>query len=243
MSSKLIASFVLAGGLAVAMGAGFLVGGLILGAALLFVALGQLALSHLAFFEERKRRLPRAVGPLPWVNLAMSYLLVAMALGLFLLKTLSDDRQDTIAKAGQAPGDETDGQNIPESLGSNIASGGERARLGNVGRGEGDDATKGGANEDNQNAMREAQVFNPDIAGSVAGTGELTNVSAQEIPDQVEPGDADLGKADAVDELLARVGEDDENVEVGNPDAELVFEEDDNSLAFDVTVFQGDKGS
>ena len=154
MSSKLIASFVLAGGLAVAIGAGFLVGGLILGAALLFVALGQLALSHLAFFEERKRRLPRAVGPLPWVNLAMSYLLVAMALGLFLLNTLSDDRQDTIAKAGQAPGDETDGQNIPESLGTNIASGGEHARLGNVGRGEGDDATKGGANEDNQNAMR-----------------------------------------------------------------------------------------
>ena len=77
MSSKLIASFVLAGGLAVAMGAGFrfLVGGLILGAALLLVALGQLALSHLAFFEERKRRLPRAVGPLPWVNMAMSYLL------------------------------------------------------------------------------------------------------------------------------------------------------------------------
>ena len=241
MSSKLIASFVLAGGLAVAMGAGFLVGGLILGAALLFVALGQLALSHLAFFEERKRRLPRAVGPLPWVNLAMSYLLVAMALGLFLLKTLSDGRQDTIAKAGQAPGDETDGQNIPESLGTNTASGGERARLGNVGRGEGDDATKGGANEDNQNAMREAQVFNPDIAGAAAGTGQLTNVSAQEIPDQVEPGEADLGKADAVDELLARVGEDDENVEVGDPDAELVFEEDDNSLAFDVTVFQGDK--
>jgi len=241
MSSKLIASFVLAGGLAVAMGTGFLVGGLILGAALLFVALGQLALSHLAFFEERKRRLPRAVGPLPWVNLGMSYLLVAMALGLFLLKTVSNDRQDTIAKAGQAPGDETDGQNIPESLGTNIASGGERARLGNVGRGEGDDATKGGANEDDQNAMREAQVFNPDIAGAVAGTGQLTNVSAQEIPDQVEPGEADLGQADAVDELLARVGEDEENVQVGNPNAELVFDEDDNSLALDVTVFQGNE--
>lgn len=241
MSSKLLASFVLAGGLAVAIGTGFLVGGLILGAALLLVALGQLALSHLAFFEERKRRLPRTVGPLPWVNLGMSYLLVGMALGLFLLKTLSDDRQDTIAKAGQAPGDETDGQNIPESLGTNIASGGERARLGNVGRGEGDDATKGGANEDNQNAMREAQVFNPDIAGAVAGTGELTNVSADEVPDQVEPGEADLGQADAVDQLLARVGEDDENVQVGNPNAELVFDEDDNSLALDVTVFQGNE--
>ena len=103
---------------------------LILGTALLFVALGQLALSHLAFFEERKRRLPRAVGPLPWVNLAMSYLLVAMALGLFLLNTLSDDRQDTIAKAGQAPGDETEGQNIPESLSTNIASGGETGPFG-----------------------------------------------------------------------------------------------------------------
>ena len=224
-----------------AIGTGFLVGGLILGAALLLVALGQLALSHLAFFEERKRRLPRTVGPLPWVNLGMSYLLVAMALGLFLLKTLPDDRQDTIAKAGQAPGDETDGQNIPESLGTNIASGGERARLGNVGRGEGDDATKGGANEDNQNAMREAQVFNPDIAGAVAGTGQLTNVSADEVPDQVEPGEADLGQADAVDQLLARVGEDDENVQVGNPNAELVFDEDDNSLALDVTVFQGNE--
>ena len=46
--------------------------------------------------------------------------------------------------------------------------GGERARLGNSGRGEGLDAM-GGANEDNQNAMREAQVFNPDIAGCRRG--------------------------------------------------------------------------
>ncbi|SVB71224.1 uncharacterized protein METZ01_LOCUS224078, partial [marine metagenome] len=241
MSGKLIVSFLLAGGLAVAMVAGFLVGGTVVGMALLALALGQLALAHLAFLEERKRR-SGAVGPLPWLNLGMSYLLVALALGLFLMKTILDDeRQDTIAKAGQAPGDETEGQKIPESLGTNVASGGETARLGNVGRGEGDDATKGGANEDNQNAMREAQVFDPDIAGAAAGTGAVTNVSAEEVPDQVEPGQADLGEADAVDELLARVGEDEENVEVGKRDAELIFEEDDDSLAFDVTVFRGEE--
>ena len=74
MSGKLIASFLLAGGLAVAMVAGFLVGGTIVGVALLALALGQLALAHLALLEERKRR-SRAVGPLPWLNLDMSYLL------------------------------------------------------------------------------------------------------------------------------------------------------------------------
>jgi hypothetical protein len=74
MSGKLIASFLLAGGLAVAIGAGFLIGGTIVGVALLALALGQLSLSHLAFFEERKRR-SRGVGPLPWLNLDMSYLL------------------------------------------------------------------------------------------------------------------------------------------------------------------------
>ena len=241
MSGKLIASFLLAGGLSVATAVGFLVGGPVVGIALLSLSLGQLALAHLAFLEERRRRSGR-VGPLPWLNLGMSYLLVAMALGLFLMKTFLDDsRKDTIAKAGQAPGDETEGQKIPESLGTDVASGGERARLGNVGRGEGDDATKGGANEDNQNAMREAQVFDPEIAGAAEGTGEVTNVSAEEAPDQVDPGEADIGQANAVDQLLARVGEDDESVDVGKRDAELVFEEDDESLAFDVTVFRGEE--
>ena len=75
MSGKLIASFLLAGGLSVATAVGFLVGGPIVGIALLSLSLGQLALAHLAFLEERRRRLPRAVGPLPWVNMAMSYLL------------------------------------------------------------------------------------------------------------------------------------------------------------------------
>jgi hypothetical protein len=51
---------------------------------------------------------------------------------------------------------------VPLSDQTNVASGGERARLGNSGRGEGLDAM-GGANEDNQNAMREAQVFNPQL--------------------------------------------------------------------------------
>ena len=68
----------------------------------------------------------------------------------------------TIAKAGQSPGDETEGVKVPLSDQTNVASGGERARLGNSGRGEGLDAM-GGANEDNQNAMREAQVFNPQL--------------------------------------------------------------------------------
>ena len=89
--------------------------------------------------------------------------------------------------------------------------------------------------------MREAQVFDPDIAGAAAGTGLVTNVSAEEVPEQVEPGQADLGQADAVDELLARVGEDEENKEIGKRDAELIFEEDEDSLAFDVTVFRGEE--
>ncbi len=84
----------------------------------------------------------------------------------------------TIAKAGQSAGQETEGSKVPISDETNVASGGERARLGNSGRGEGLDAM-GGANEDNQNAMREAQVANPDIAGAEQGIADKTKVSSQ----------------------------------------------------------------
>ena len=118
-------------------------------------------LSHIAFFEEKKKK-PLGAGLIPWINLAMSYCCLILGLGsfLFLLINPTAPLEATIAKAGQSPGDETDGVKVPLSDQTNVASGGERARLGNSGRGEGLDAM-GGANEDNQNAMREAQVFNP----------------------------------------------------------------------------------
>jgi hypothetical protein len=62
----------------------------------------------------------------------------------------------------------------------------------NSGSGEGVDAM-GGANEDNQNAMREAQVFNPEIAGAEGVSQNKTKVSSQNIEEVVEPGEFDQG--------------------------------------------------
>jgi hypothetical protein len=119
-----------------------------------------------------------------------------------------------------------------------VASGGERARLGSSGRGEGLDAL-GGANEDNQNAMREAQVLNPAIAGAEGGVSGQTRVSSQNIEEVIEAGEFDQGLAESEDLLLSRIGDDEENKDVGDPNA-LIFEEnEDNALAFDPTVFRG----
>ena len=118
-----------------------------------------------------------------------------MSLVYFLLPSdAREEREQTIAKAGQVAGDETEGSKVPLSDRTNADSGGERAKLGSVGRGEGEE-TLGGANEDNQNAMREAQVHDPDIAGADQGVSEKTKVSAQNAEEVVEPGDADLGSA------------------------------------------------
>ena len=124
-------------------------------------------------------------------------------------------------------GDETEGSKVPLSDRTNVDSGGERAKLGSVGRGEGEE-TFGGANEDNQNAMREAQVHDPDIAGADQGVSDKTKVSAENVEEVVDPGDADLGLADATDNEIERVGQDDQNQGVGDPNA-LRFDEDDQN--------------
>ena len=211
---------------------------MLLAIVLVLAVLGVGILAHLAFFEEKRKR-KHGVGPVPWLNLGMSYGTLLMSLVYFLLPSdAREEREQTIAKAGQVAGDETEGSKVPLSDRTNVDSGGERAKLGSVGRGEGEE-TLGGANEDNQNAMREAQVHDPDIAGADQGVSEKTKVSAQNVHEVVEPGDADLGLPDATDNKIERVGQDNENQDVGDPNALRFDEDDQNTLAFDSTVFRG----
>ena len=238
MSTKTMLSLLFTATLGLAVIGNLFAGSLLLAAALVFAVLGIGVLSHLAFFEEKKKK--RAIGPIPWLNLAMSYgvLLMSLVCFLYFLINPEDDLESTIAKAGQVAGDETDGSKVPLSERTNVDSGGETARLGSAGRGEGEE-TLGGANEDNQNAMREAQVFDPPIAGADGGISDQTKVSAQNVEELLEPGQEDLSLTDSPDNAFERVGTDDENKFVGDPSA-LVFENpDDKTLAFDNTVFRG----
>lgn len=239
MNTKTILSLILCSTLGLAVVGNLFAGNLILSSVLVFSGLGVGVLSHLAIFEEKKKK-PQGVGPIPWLNLAMSYGLLLLSVGTFLFLLISppDSPQSTIAKAGQVAGNETEGTTIPQSEQTDVASGGERARLGSSGRGEGLDAL-GGANEDNQNAMREAQVLNPAIAGAEGGVSDQTKVSSQNVEEVIEAGEFDQGLAESEDLLLSRIGEDEENKDIGDPNA-LVFEEkEDNALAFDPTVFRG----
>ena len=239
MNTKTILSLILCSTLGLAVVGNLFAGNLILSSVLVFSGLGVGVLSHLAFFEEKKKK-PQGVGPIPWLNLAMSYGLLLLSVGafLFLLISPADSRQSTIAKAGQVAGNETEGTTVPQSEQADVAAGGERARLGSRGRGEGLDAL-GGANEDNQNAMREAQVLNPAIAGAEGGVSDQTKVSSQNVEEVIEAGEFDQGLAESEDLLLSRIGDDEENKDIGDPNA-LIFEEnEDNALAFDPTVFRG----
>ena len=240
MNTKTILSLVFCSTLGLAVVGNLFAGNLLVGAGLVFAVLGVGILSHLAFFEEKKKKKSQGAGPIAWINLAMSYGCLLLSLGsfLFLLMNPSDPREMTIAKAGQSAGQETEGSKVPVSDETNVASGGERARLGNSGRGEGLDAM-GGANADNQNAMREAQVANPDISGAEQGMADKTKVSSQNIEEVVKPGEFDQGTAGAEDLLLSRIGEDQENKDIGDPNALVFDENEDNALAFDPTVFRG----
>lgn len=239
MTVKSLLSLLLSTTLGLAVVGNLFAGHLITASILVFIGLGVGVLSHLAFFEEKKKK-PAGIGPIPWLNLVMCYSTLLLSLGsfLFLLINPSDPRELTIAKAGQSAGQETEGSKVPISDETNVASGGERARLGNSGRGEGLDAM-GGANEDNQNAMREAQVANPDIAGAEQGMADKTKVSSQNFEEVVKPGEFDQGTAGAEDFLLSRIGEDQENKDIGDPNALVFDENEDNALAFDPTVFRG----
>ena len=239
MNVKTILSIVLSLTLGLAVIANLFIGNLLVAASLVFLGLGVGVLSHIAFFEEKKKK-PLGAGFIPWINLAMSYCCLILGLGSFLLLLINPTAplEATIAKAGQSPGDETEGEKVPLSDQTNVASGGERARLGNSGRGEGLDAM-GGANEDNQNAMREAQVFNPSVAGSKEGIADKTKVSSQNINEVIEPADFDQGVADAKEMVISRVGDDNENKDIGDPNALVFDENDENTLAFDPTVFRG----
>ena len=239
MNTKTLLSLVLSSTLGLAVIGNLFAGNLLVSSILVFAGLGVGVLSHLAFFEEKKKK-PKGAGPVPWLNLGMSYGLLLLSLGvfLFLLISPSESRQSTIAKAGQVAGNETEGSTVPQSNQTDVASGGERARLGSSGRGEGLDAL-GGANEDNQNAMREAQVFNPAIAGANGGVSTQTKVSSQNVEEVIEPGQFDQAQADGRDLLLSRIGEDEENKDIGDPNALVFDEKEDNALAFDPTVFRG----
>lgn len=239
MTVKSLLSLLLSTTLGLAVVGNLFAGHLITASILVFIGLGVGVLSHLAFFEEKKKK-PAGIGPIPWLNLVMCYSTLLLGLGsfLFLLINPSDPREMTIAKAGQSAGQETEGSKVPISDETNVASGGERARLGNSGRGEGLDAM-GGANEDNQNAMREAQVANPDIAGAEQGMADKTKVSSQNFEEVVNPSELDQGIAGAEDFLLSRIGEDQENKDIGDPNALVFDENEDSALAFDPTVFRG----
>ena len=239
MTVKSLLSLLLSTTLGLAVVGNLFAGHLITASILVFIGLGVGVLSHLVFFEEKKKK-PAGIGPIPWLNLVMCYSTILLGLGsfLFLLINPSDPREMTIAKAGQSAGQETEGSKVPISDETNVASGGERARLGNSGRGEGLDAM-GGANEDNQNAMREAQVANPDIAGAEQGMADKTKVSSQNFEEVVNPSELDQGIAGAEDFLLSRIGEDQENKDIGDPNALVFDENEDSALAFDPTVFRG----
>ena len=236
MNTKTVLSLVFSASLALAILGNLLFAKkMLLAIGLVLAVLGVGILAHLAFFEEKKKH---RAGPVSWLNLGMSYGTLLMSLVYFLLPSDAQEARDkTIAKAGQVAGDETDGSKVPLSDRTNVDSGGDRAKLGSVGRGEGEE-TLGGANEDNQNAMREAQVHDPDIAGAdqVFRKRRRFRPKRHEV---VEPGDADLGLPDATDNKIERVGQDNENQGVGDPNALRFDEDDQNTLAFDSTVFRG----
>jgi hypothetical protein len=241
MNTKTMLSIVLSTTVGLAVLGNLFAGNLLLAAGLVFAILGVGVLAHLAFFEE-KRKKKNAIGPIPWINLAMSYgvLLMSLVCFLYLLINPEDKRQTTIAASGQAPGNETEGSKIPLSERTNVHSGGEDAKLGSAGSGGGEQ-TLGGRNEDNQNAMREAQVFDPVIAGADQGTSDKTKVSAQNVKELTEPGPSDQSVINSQAKATERIGKDEETKVVGDPNA-LVFENtEDKTVAFDNTIFRGEK--
>ncbi len=238
MNIKVVLSLLINAALGLGIIGNFLFANLILGASLVLVVIGVGIISHLGFFEEKKKR--NASLALAWINLFISYGCLLLSLGGFLLLLLnSNPKETTIAKSGLSSGQETEGSKIPLSDQTNIATGGERARLGNSGRGEGLDAM-GGANADNQNAMREATVHGSEIAGAQNGISDKTKVSAQNINEIEDASEIDQGVLGAEDLLLSRIGEDKVNQDIGDPNALVFDENDDDTLAFDSTVFRGE---
>jgi len=238
MNIKIILSILLNSAVGLVLVANFFLANLLLASILILLTIAIGILSHLGFFEEKKKRNNSLL--IPWFNLAMSYICLLLCLSgfLFLLIGSPSSQEITIAKSGQSSGQETDGLKIPASDQTNNATGGERARLGNSGRGEGLDAM-GGANAENQNAMREAKVANSDIAGAENGIADKTKVSSQNFEKVLDPSDFDQGVGGAEDMQLSRIGEDQQNKDVGDPNALVFDENEDNTLAFDSTVFRG----
>ena len=109
MSTKTILSLILCSTLGLAVVGNLFAGNLLLGAGLVLAVLGVGILSHIAFFEEKKKKRSHGVGPIAWINLAMSYGCLLLSLGafLFLLINPSDSSEMTISKAGQSAGQET----------------------------------------------------------------------------------------------------------------------------------------
>ena len=128
MNTKTVLSLILSATVGLAVVGNLFAGNLLVAAGLVFAILGVGALAHVAFFEEKRTKKNR-VGPIPWVNLAMSYgvLLMSLASFLYFLINPIDELESTIARAGQAPGDETEGSKIPSSERTKVHSGGEDA--------------------------------------------------------------------------------------------------------------------
>ena len=67
-----------------------------------------------------------------------------------------------------------------------------------------------------------------------------TKVSAQNINEIEDASEIDQGVLGAEDLLLSRIGEDKVNQDIGDPNALVFDENDDDTLAFDSTVFRGE---
>lgn len=238
MNTKTMLSLILSTTVGVGILGTFFAGNLLLAAGLVFATLAVGILAHLAFFEE-KRNAFYGIGVIPWISLIMSYGVLLLSLACFLTFLFEDDeRQSTIAASGQAPGNETEGSKVPASDRTNVHSGGEDAKLGSAGSGGGEQ-TLGGRNEDNQNAINQDQVLDPDIAGAAKGVSEKTKLLAENDQDLANPGPSDQSLIDSQDKVTERIGDDAETHIVGDPRA-LVFETpDDKTVAFDNTIFRG----
>ena len=83
MNTKTILSFILSSTLGLAVIGNLFLGNLLVASVLVFSGLGVGVLVHLAFFEEKKKK-PSGIGPIPWINLGMSYATLLLSLGSFL---------------------------------------------------------------------------------------------------------------------------------------------------------------
>ncbi|MBG30413.1 MAG: hypothetical protein CMI31_10495 [Opitutae bacterium] len=131
---------------------------------------------------------------------------------------------------------------VPDSESRQIASGGERAKLGDVGTGESGDVRKGGSNENDQNALHEDQLINDQLAGAAQGEGDITNVASKPLEEQDESGQALIG--DNLDEdsgapVFQREGSGEENIDLASEGFVLTPRRD--KFSIDQSLFEAEE--